>query len=523
MAALLGLLSGFGMLAGWDGLKQDWQEDWSSAALSWVTLMLVPLAWMVSEVGRGLMWARWHGQAPQWRLRWIGLAPMWLLDPAELARSRQRVQRLSVNAWGLLFAGLLVAVSWVWSHQVSDAMWQSLARAWFHASVLALVLFQLNPFWEGAAQRGLQEWWHLPDLPGTSKRWWGDRAMGVAAVMSGQRAGHGSGRRRDAPVPWLVVAYAPACWWVNGVGVLWLVDWFGVHHPTLALLLMASAAWALALRPLCTGAWRAWCQLDPMHGRGRFLLSSLTVLGLGLYVAWAVPWSRCILTQAVVTLPEDLVLRSPVDGRVTELAVEDGQSVYVGQALMGVRPLALDGVDQDADDMVEAPGQWGLHALSSPGAGQLILEGVQGTGEPVVRKGQVLARLLPQSPPQLSWVVPARHAQAIQQVRAIRARPVDQPQQQWQVVLSSLRAAPASTLPAQALSTRRGGVIPVMDKDPQGLTPAEPMIAMLAQLAAPVERIGGRVWLRMDLPPQPLGWQLWARLRELWQAARMGM
>ncbi len=521
MIALLALLTGFGMLAGWDGLQRDWREAWSSGALSWITLMLVPLAWMVGEVGRALMWARWHGRMPQWRLRWLGLVPMWLLDPADLARSRQRAQRLSVNLWGLLHALLLVAVAWVVSRLVSDAPMQHLGRAWFHAAVLALVVFQLNPFWDGAAKCWLQEWWHVPDLDGSSRRWWARSIMKQARRWSGLPAEHWPASQGETAVPALVVTYAPLGWLVHVLALIWLVTWLGVHHPTLALLLMWSAGWALGLRPLGMGFALAWRQLDPASGRWRMALLGLMVLGLGAYVAMVVPWPRSIVTQAVVTLPEDMVLRSPVDGRLTELVVVDGQSVFAGQALLAVRSLAVDAVDADADAMVEAPGQWGMRTLGSPGAGRVLLPRADGMRDRVVRKGQVLARLLPHSPPQLSWVVPARHAQALQQVRWIRARPIDQPQQQWQVMLSGLRAEPAARLPAQALSARHGGVIPVLDSDPQGLTPAEPMIALQAQLAAPVERIGGRVWVRMELPPQPLGWQLWTRLCELWQAAKL--
>jgi hypothetical protein len=202
-----------------------------------------------------------------------------------------------------------------------------------------------------------------------------------------------------------------------------------------------------------------------------------------------------------------------------ELAL-DGQSVYDGQALWTLQPLHLEGVNRDADEMLDAPGNWGQVALRSAGTGLLLW---RLPGDPVgrvVRRGQVLAQLVPQMPPVLRWVVPLSRVGDLRDVRRVRVRLIEQPNRALHVATAHLNPSPVQHLPSAAMGTRLGGPVAILEADPSGLTPAEPLVQLEAPLSDTLPRVGGRAWVRMDLAPQALGLQWWAQIRALWMAGR---
>jgi putative peptide zinc metalloprotease protein len=79
-------------------------------------------------------------------------------------------------------------------------------------------------------------------------------------------------------------------------------------------------------------------------------------------------------------------------------------------------------------------------------------------------------------------------------------------------------AVPGATfdLPAASLGDRHGGPIPTDPADPNGLRARVPVFLLDADVPAlPAASIGGRGWMKLELPPQPLGLQWLARWRQL--------
>jgi putative peptide zinc metalloprotease protein len=519
LLALLGvLLCGVGMLAGLDDIRQDWARDWGSGNVPWVTVCLLPMAWLFDELGRCLMWSRWRDGVPRWQLVWFGLCPMWVIDPAEVQRLRHRSWRVAVQLWGLMHACCLTCLAWLLSRTLSDPGLQWIARSWMYASLIVLAGIHLNPFMRGAAQALLQEWWRLPDLSGASVAWWRQRALLMGAWLAGVPKAAVFTRVLGAHLRWRVIGFAPVAWCVHWLLSGWLVQQLGVRHPHLALLVVACAVHALVLLPLGAAIHAVW--LHPAFAGRRawlvgVLLAMLAVVGWG---ALAVPWSRHLTAPGVVGMPEAFSVVAPFDGVIRSELALPGHSVYQGQTLWSLEPATLSSVDRDADAMLDAPGNWGQVSLRSAGVGQLVW---LLAGDPVgrvVRRGQVLAKVVPQTPLVLRWVVPAAWAAELLEVQGVKVRLFEDPEHVMGLPLRDMSQVPMSKLPARALGTRMGGPVAVLDTDPEGLVPAEPMILMEAHLSDALPRVGGRAWVRMALPPMPLGQQAWSRLRAMWLA-----
>jgi putative peptide zinc metalloprotease protein len=521
MATLITLLAALNILAHLGDVQQQWTQDWASGPMPWLTLMLMPVAWAFGELGRCLMWLRWHDRSPtRWRLTWIGVCPAMVLDPDAVKRLRHRPARMAVHAWGLLHAALLVALAWGLSRTLGDLDMQWVARAWMYASLIVLLAMLLNPFWPGAGQMLLQEWLHVPDLAARSRAWWRHRGLDLTLILLGQRQGAPVRPRLDSHLPRWAIWHAPVSWCVHWALANWLVQALSAQHPHLALWVLASAVLALMVFPLVRMTGAAWVQPELVRHRFHGLGALACAAALLAWVLLVLPWPRHIMAPAVVALPPDMALVSPVDGVIAAELALDGQSVYAGQVLWALQPLHLQSVNRDADEMLDAPGNWGQVALRSAGAGLLLW---RLPGDPVgrvVRRGQVLAQLVPQTPPVLHWVVPRSRAGDLQDVRRVRVRLLEQPERELRVSPALLNPSPVQRLPSAALGTRRGGPVAILQADPDGLTPAEPLVQLQAPMSDTLPRVGGRAWVRMDLAPQALGLQWWAQIRALWLAGR---
>jgi putative peptide zinc metalloprotease protein len=520
-AVLLIVLTAFGMLSELSELHGQWTQDWGSGPMPWLTLLLVPVAWAFGELGRCLMWSRWRDQSPiEWRLAWIGVCPVLVLDPDAVKRLRRRTVRMAVHAWGLLHAGLLVALAWCLSRTLDDPEQQWVARAWLYASLIVLWGVMLNPFWPGAAQMLLQDGCRVPDLAARSRAWWLHRGMGLTLSLLGQGQAARARQQGEGHLPLWAIWHAPMGWCAHALLASWLVQNLSARHPRVALFILVMAALVLVLSPLVRTVGFAWRHpgLAARRARG---LGALALVALGLaWVLLALPWPRHIMAPAVVGLPEGMAVVSPVDAVIASELALDGQNVYDGQALWALQPLHLQAVNRDADEMLDAPGNWGQVTLRSAGTGLLLW---RLPGDPVgrvVRRGQVLAQLVPHTPPVLRWVVPAYKVAELQDVRRVRVRLLEQPEKALYVRAAHLNPRAVRHLPAAAMGTGLGGPVATLPGDPNGLTPAEPLVQLEAPLSQELPRVGGRAWVRMDLAPQALGHQAWAQVRTLWLAGR---
>jgi putative peptide zinc metalloprotease protein len=101
-------------------------------------------------------------------------------------------------------------------------------------------------------------------------------------------------------------------------------------------------------------------------------------------------------------------------------------------------------------------------------------------------------------------------------VQAIEVRLADSP---WTVHRATLRSeTPAATreLPSAALGERQGGPVPVDPTDQEGLRTLAPVFLFDVQVPdLGAERIGGRAWVKLELPAEPVGLQVVRLARQL--------
>ncbi len=79
------------------------------------------------------------------------------------------------------------------------------------------------------------------------------------------------------------------------------------------------------------------------------------------------------------------------------------------------------------------------------------------------------------------------------------------------------REVPAASfsIPSAALGDTGGGSLAVDPSDPSGTTTLEQVFHVELIFDEPVDRLGGRTYVRFDHGMEPLGWQWYRQLRQL--------
>ena len=101
-------------------------------------------------------------------------------------------------------------------------------------------------------------------------------------------------------------------------------------------------------------------------------------------------------------------------------------------------------------------------------------------------------------------------------IQSIEVRLADAPAASLPAKLRSETPAATRQLPSAALGDRNGGPVAIDPTDKDGLKTQQPVFlldVLVPQLGA--ERIGGRAWVKLELPSEPIGLQAVRVLRQM--------
>jgi putative peptide zinc metalloprotease protein len=252
----------------------------------------------------------------------------------------------------------------------------------------------------------------------------------------------------------------------------------------------------------------------------------------------------------VVWPPDNAQLRAETSGFVERLALEQGGHAQPGQVLAQLADPVLVATHErvQAERTGLLAQQYGA-LLSEPARAAAVAEDLARNEAELARVEEQLAQLEVRArlPGQVVWSRPQDlpgsylqrgamlghvlssgpahvrvalleddYLRTRGQVRAVEVRLADDP---WTAHAGRLAAAaPGATmdLPAAALGDRHGGPIPVEPNDSKGLRARVPVFLLDAAVPAlQASAIGGRAWVKLELPPQPLALQWLGQLRRL--------
>jgi putative peptide zinc metalloprotease protein len=513
----------------------------SSYAIAWFAY---PVVKSLHELGHALAVRRFGGAVHEVGVSLLLLTPAPYVDASAASAFPEARQRALVSAAGILVELALASLAvFAWT-LLAPGLLRDAATVVVLICSVSTILFNANPLVRLDGYHLLCDLLQLPNLALRSQAWWAS----AWRRLIGAEPGLPAGALAAGESKWLV-AYAPASWAWRVVLLFALVLWIGQHSWFLGWAAgVALLAWLLAgtAGRLMRSAAAA---PDPGARRRAIAIAGGACLAL-LLALFVVPAPSSVIAQGVVWPPERAQLRPEAGGFVQALVVRDGAGVQRDQVV-----LKLADADLVAQRDKAASERTGLYAqqyqalLQDPArAGDLNqqlarneaelrfaeqqLAGLEvrapSTGRAVwprqddllgayAQRGAMLGYVLGPDPAQVRLVLRDEDLLRVRaRVRAVEVRLAEAP---WTPHAAQLRQeTPAATrqLPSAALGDRHGGPVPVDPADADGLRTQLPVFLLDVVIPGlPAGHVGGRAWVKLVLPAEPLGWQLLRTARQL--------
>lgn len=525
---------------------QHWIEIREFAATRLPTAHYWLLVWLcfpvlkaLHELGHALMLRHWGGSVHELGVTVMVLMPIPYVDASTTALLPDKRQRMLVSAAGIMvevFCAALALVIWA---NVGDGLVRDIAFVVMTVGGVSTVLFNGNPLLKYDGYHILADAIEIPNLAGRSRQYWAQ--LGRHHLLRATSATPLDLAPGEAK--WLTT-YGVSAWTYRLFVMVLLAGWIGAYSMVLAAALVATFLFGLVFKPGYQIVRYLLESEEIDRHRARAWLTAGSLLGGLLLVLALAPLPYATLAQGVVWLPDEAKVRAGVAGSIREFLVTDGTQVTVGEPLLLLRNEGLLGRKREIEAQLVALGAQ-LHAVldrdaaethrlreeidsvratlgrldqetgelvvRSTAAGRVVLPAAQDRIGTHVPRGTVLGYVLGDEALRLRAVVPQADAAMIHlRTEGVQVRLLEQPDQTFDGMLG--RSTPSATqqLPSAALGYGVGGTILTDQADPDGLKVLDPVFVLDVRVPnAPLERIGGRAWVRFEHGRAPL-LQQWA-------------
>ena len=503
-----------------------------SFLIAWVCYPAIKL---LHELGHALAVRRFGGEVREVGISVMFLVPAPYVDASAANTFASPRERVVVSAAGI-FVELAIAA-------LALALWMTVSPGPVRdtALVIALIgsvstlLFNANPLLRLDGYHILCDALQLPNLASRSQAWWQrawmrlvqrDDSSGDTSLSAGERK-------------WLVL-YAPLSWTYRIVLLLALVSWVGGHSWLLG--------WGAALFALAWAGRRGWTWLGGVGDKAqRAGLAGAVVV---LLLLFAVPAPQSVVTRGVVWPSANAQLRAQTAGFVETVKIADGASVKPGDAVltlsdpvllaqrervaaeqMGLRtqqysamlndPPAFQRLDAEVKraeaELARTEEQIAQLELRSEADGRVVWARPLDLPGSFARRGALLGHVVVAGPAHVRVALPEEDFLRVRgRVKDVEVVLAESPFHARHAALLPQVPGATQELPSAALGDRQGGPIPVDPTDKDGLKSRAPVFLLDVALDEhDPGRIGGRASVKFDLPMEPVGWQAWSRLRQL--------
>jgi putative peptide zinc metalloprotease protein len=512
--------------------------------LLWLTY---PLVKALHELGHGYATKVSGGEVHEIGIMFLVLIPVPYVDASAASGFRSKYRRMTVGAIGIaveLFLGALAL--FVWLNAEIGAI-HAVAYNVMLISGVSSLLFNGNPLLRFDGYYVLGDALEIPNLGTRSNKYLGYLA---------QRLAFGA---RDAESPaesnwerfWFVI-YGIAAFFYRLFILFVIILYIGSKFFAVGVALAIWATVTQVIVPMGKGIWFLFTNHRLRRHRARALaVAGLTLAGLGLllFVVPAPLWTRA---EGVVWPSEKSQVRMGVDGFIVRLLADGGSEVKAGQPLieaeepfLGARVNVLEArlrglrmqlsaaritdrvraavigeeVAAVSGDLERARERIGDLVVRSPRDGRLVIPNEEDLPGRFAQKGTLVAYVVDPADDLTARAIVAQDEIGL--VRQ-RTREVEVMTAHWgasAVRAAVLREVPGGTLrlPTAALGTAGGGLFAIDPRDGQGLTTVERVFEIEIGLPAEARTgfLGQRVYVRFDHGYEPVGFQVYRALRQL--------
>lgn len=532
-------------------------SHWTDLTENVVDRVLAPqnllLLWLVypavkalHELGHAYATKRWGGEVHEIGIMLLVLVPVPYVDASASWGFRNKHQRMVVGAAGIaveLFLGSLALFVWL---SVEAGAVRAVAYNVMLISGISTLLFNGNPLLRFDGYYVLSDAIEIPNLGTRANKYLGYLFQRhLCAVKDADNPAETPGER-----VWMVfygIAAIIYRLFIMFVIITFIAGKFFVIGVLLAIWALATqivVPFSKSLSHLATSP-----ALRRQRGRvmGTSALVALAVFGL-LFVAPAPSWTRA---EGVVWVPEEAQVRAGTEGFVERLLAPADSSVVRGQPLIEAQdPFLLTRVALLKAQLQELTAQYDALVLEDRVQAAMVREEMASVSANLQRAREREAELVIRSPADGRFVAPnaadlpgrfltkGQLVAYVVEPKALMARvavgqndiaQVRERTRGVEVMLAAWGAEPVAArinrevpgasqqLPTAALGSAGGGPFAIDPRDSKGITALGRVFQLELALPDVVRSpyLGARVYVRFDHGFEPIGFQIYRVLRQL--------
>jgi len=536
------------VLAGshWSELTENVVDRILSAENLFTMWLVYPILKATHEFGHGFAVKTWGGEVHEMGIMLLVLMPIPYVDASSATAFRERRRRLLVSAAGILvelFVASLALFLWL---SLDPGIPRSVAYNVIVLASVSTLLFNGNPLLRYDGYYILSDLVEIPNLGQRSTQYMGYLAKRyLFDVKEAEPPYCGPGERF-----WFVL-YAVSSFvyrmFLYSAIILFIAGKFFIFGVILAI-------WALAgMVVVPAGKGAGFLLFSPVlrKNRGRAVTITATILAVVLAAVFLLPFPYRTRAEGVVWVPEESHVRAGSSGFVTQVLVPSDTPVRKGDLLVECRdPLLPANVrlltarlnelearynaalpeDRVASGIIREEIENARASLSrakermadltvrSPGDGLFILPGEKDLPDRFFRQGDLIGYVLDSRKPTVRAVVRQPEVDLVRQrTRAVEVRLTERLERTISAALKREVPGAAERLPSTILGSVGGGKIPIDPRDKGGMKTFEKLFQFDLELAEAVDPVyvGGRVYVRFDHGYEPLAFQWYRKLRQL--------
>ena len=540
---LLGLV-----LAGshWSDLTENVVDRVLTPQNLFMLWLIYPIVKTLHEFGHAFAARVWGGEVHEMGIMLLVLMPIPYVEASSASAFPERHRRMIVGAAGIMVELFLASIAlFVWL-SVEPGSVHTIAYNVMLIGGVSTLFFNGNPLLRFDGYYILADAIEIPNLATRSKNYLAYLVHRYLFGMKDAKSPASTAGERT----WFVI-YGLASFAYRMFIMFFIIMYIAGKFFIVGILLAISAVITQIILPLAKNV--AFVFNSPRLQRHRVRAIASSGLGVAtlfvlLFLVPAPSWTRA---EGVVWLPEQSQVRAGADGFVVRLLAAEDSAVWRGDLLMEMEDPFLrtrvklhearirelearyieqefidrtqaeiirQKLDNESADLARARERLDALVIRSPADGTFVVSNAQDLPGRYVRRGELLAYVINNAAMTVRVVVGQVDIGLIdERTRAVEARLDDWDARPVPAVI--LRKVPAASdqLPTAALAATGGGPFAVDPRDPQGLRTLEKVFQIDLSLAEQerVERIGGRVHVRFDHGSEPLAYQWYRSLRQL--------
>ena len=529
----------------WQALTTDMVDrllSLENLALVWC---VYPILKLIHEFAHGYAVKRWGGEVHEMGIMLLVFVPIPYVDASSATAFDNKWQRMVVGGIGIMAEVFLAAIAlFIWLNVPHGAV-RALAYNVMIIAGVSTLFFNGNPLLRFDAYYVLSDFMEIPNLATRGNLYIGylfrRYLLGIKTAVSPVDS------QSEAP---RLGIYAVLAFFYRIFITIRIILWVAGSFMVVGVVLAIWSGFSLAVLPLVRMVRSVSVDPELMQKQKRIVaMTSIAAASLLIFFI-LIPLPHYTVSQGVAWPPDGAKIYADVNGYVKTVNVGSGMPVHTDDVLLQCENEELttevatlkwqlrelkarhmqvnlqdkieadiidDEIGQVEEELLQAEEKASQLVIRSPENGIVVIPSDKDLPGRFVKRGEPLGFVLDASGMTVKMVIPQT---AINQVRgntqSVALRTASQPDRILPAEITRIVPAASRDLPSLALSLEGGGIYALDPREKKNPKVIETLFQVELKPLADIQgRIGERVYVRFNHPPEPLVYRWFRQVRRL--------